>query len=168
MNPDQAQAHFHPQLPQIRCPTTLLAAVQNNPEHIFTRLLSLIDERDALKRDLISLNEDFAHARKDWKCAREKYEELVDIGLAKQVVLWKFIERLRSGEGVGSSDWKVDEMRCKRGMSETSELSEGSSEGGGWSLVGEGRGLGLDPNAVSSFFPPSSFLLSHCLREYEY
>jgi len=109
------------------------------------------------------LNEDFAHARKDWKCAREKYEELVDIGLAKQVVLWKFIERLRGGGDVNGGiggDWKVDEMRSKRGMSETSEVSEGSSEGGigSWSWVGEGKGLGLDPNAVSFFLP--SLLLS--------
>jgi hypothetical protein len=123
------------------------------------------------------LNEDFAHARKDWKCAREKYEELVDIGLAKQVVLWKFVERLKGGENgaVGrEGNWKVDEMRCRGGMSETSEVSEGSSEGGGWSWVGEGKGLGgcggvgLDPNAVSAFFP-SSFLLpfnNSDMREY--
>jgi hypothetical protein len=106
---------------------------------------------------LLSLNEDFAHARKDWKCAREKYEELVDIGLAKQVVLWKFVERLRFGENCGVDG---NGMRCKGGMSETSDLSEGSSEGGGWSWAGEGKGLvgcggvGLDPNAVGSFFPP--------------
>jgi hypothetical protein len=161
-----SQAHFHAQLPQIRCPSTLLAAVQTNPEHIFTRLVSVINERDALKRDFLSLNEDFAHARKDWKCAREKYEELVDIGLAKQVVLWKFVERLRFGENGGVDG---NGMRCKGGMSETSELSEGSSEGGGWSWVGEGKGLvgcggvGLDPNAVSSLFPPSLFLSSSFL-----
>jgi hypothetical protein len=93
------------------------------------------------------LTEDFSHARKDWKCAREKYEELVDIGLAKQVVLWKFVERLRVGENAGVG---------VGGMSETSEVSEGSSEGGGW-LAGCG-GVGLDPNAVSSFLP--FFLLS--------
>jgi hypothetical protein len=97
------------------------------------------------------LNEDFAHARKDWKCAREKYEELVDIGLAKQVVLWKFVERLKGGDNGGAE---------VGGMSETSELSEGSSEG--W--VGEGKGLvacggvGLDPNAVSPFFHSSLLL----------
>lgn len=158
MNTDQAQAHFHPHHPFVRCPTTLLAAVQTNPEHIFTRLLSLIEERDTLKRDLLSLNEDFAHARKDWKCAREKYEELVDIGLAKQVVLWKYVERLGGG-GDGNGGLIGDETRCKRGMSETSEISEGSSEGGGWSWAGEGKGMGLDPNAVSSFFFPS-FLFS--------
>ena len=82
---------------------------------------------------------------------------MVDIGLAKQVVLWKFVERLRVGESGGVG---VDGIRCNGGMSETSELSEGSSEGGGgWEgkgLVGCG-GVGLDPNAVSLFFSFHSY-----------
>jgi hypothetical protein len=65
MSPDQVQARFHPQLSQIRFPTTLLVAVQTNPERIFIRLLSLINKRDVLKRDLLSLNKDFAYTRKD-------------------------------------------------------------------------------------------------------
>jgi hypothetical protein len=172
----------HPPLPAIISPSTLLAAVQTDPTHIFTHLVSVINERDALRHELLSITEDFRNARKDWKCAREKYEELVEIGTAKQVLIWKFVERLKLGgnggegdgneEGVGTGDGKekegsnVDGNRGEfRGESGLRELVlDGSSEGrNSWSSNGGVKGLalgcgGLDPNAVSSPFIPLTSL----------
>lgn len=50
--------------------------------------------------------EDFGQRRQDWFKRAQRYEELMAIGSAKQVVLWKYVERIENGlTPTNSGNW---------------------------------------------------------------
>ncbi len=60
----------------------------------------LVDTQEQLattQTDLKAALDDFSQRRLDWYNRSQRYEELMAIGSAKQVVLWKFIERIQNG-----------------------------------------------------------------------
>jgi hypothetical protein len=123
---------------------------------MFASIFTIIQERDQLRfenshlkaenQKLSAANanliEDFNSVRLDYRSAQNKYNELYGIQSAKQVMLWRLIERLQYGYGgmVDSNQAKVTgfEVYGDRGetlysptltsMSAVSELSEPSSD----------------------------------------
>ena len=101
-----------PSFPLIYDPQSLLAAIQQNPEHVFARIHGIIKEKDELKLKLKNVEEDYRSSQLDWSNARKKYEELLSIATAKQIILWRFIERLQDqNPGVNGEEGKVQNMK---------------------------------------------------------
>jgi hypothetical protein len=101
-----------PSFPQIYDPQSLLAAVQQYPEHVFGRIHGIIQEKDELKLKLKNVEEDYRSSQLDWSNAKKKYEELLSIATAKQIILWRFIERLQDqNSGVNGEEGKVQNMK---------------------------------------------------------
>lgn len=151
-------------------------AVNLDPNHMFTSVQALVKERDELKetnaklkaenntlrteRNTLEvekkrLEENFQSARLDYRVAKDKLdtmEQLVAIQSAKQVVLWKFIERLKNGETGPpiSNDGFWHPM--KGPMGPVSEASEPSSDQSYTSTAAskDSSETKLDPHAVSS------------------
>lgn len=153
---------------------SLRTAVALDSAHIFDALQNLVQERDVLraecqraKKELKSVSDDFAHSRNDWETARQSYEELIDLGGKKQVVLWKFIERLGEDMACGEElklildppqvEGKAfvverrrgDELGAQTSPEGIEEGSEPGTEKSFWSADESLGGSSLDPHAVS-------------------
>jgi regulator of replication initiation timing len=158
-------------------------AVQHDPSRMFTSIHNLVKERDELRAEVNkmkaennklkaernvmeienkSLAENFESARLDFRVARDKLntmEHICAIQSAKQVVLWKFIERLQNGQKGPPIDengyWKDWNSAP---MAPVSEASEPASERS-LSTVGSKDSIEtkLDPHAVGSIGSASDF-----------
>jgi FtsZ-binding cell division protein ZapB len=175
-SPHRIHLPLHPGIPYVIDPSSLQMAIQQDPHHMFKAIQLLVKERDDLRelnnnlraesnrlkaeRNVLSfenkiLAENFESARLDYRVARDKLdkmEQICSIQSAKQVILWKFIERLQNGQQgpVGGDgywkDWSGSPITA------VSETSEPSSERSTWSTTAskDSSETRLDPNAVSS------------------
>lgn len=89
---------FYPQLPAIVDGASLLAAVENDPDAIYLTICGFIHDRNTAQARFKSAVEEHRSVLKDHKCARDTWSDLHRIEKAKQVVLWKFIDRLQRGD----------------------------------------------------------------------
>ncbi|KAH6678230.1 hypothetical protein B0J14DRAFT_650448 [Halenospora varia] len=177
------QSPFHPALPYVVDSQSLLLAVQEDPQRIFNAILSLVIARDELSAQLQSVMEDYEGAKRDFKIASDRYEDLYWIENAKLVLLWKFIDRLK-GEveelggkakedlALGKLTIEMGEERSKAGSPESdceSFVTAATSDPSGSAVVASSATSvewmrGLDPAAVS-VLPFPSFLFCVYLRE---
>ncbi len=98
----------------------------------------------------MSIQEDLKDSRLDWQAAKERYEEILAIAGAKQVVLYKFVERIQTGKPAAPIDQDRGEWPdlipvlgspTATASELASEYSENSSRA---------SDATLNPNAVSS------------------
>jgi FtsZ-binding cell division protein ZapB len=111
--------------------------------------------RNTLEIQNNKLNENWESAMLDYRVARDKLgkmEQICGLQSAKQVILWKFIERLQNGE-TGPSIGEDGYWHMVKGpMAPVSEASEPSSDQSYASTVGskDSSETKLDPHAVST------------------
>jgi FtsZ-binding cell division protein ZapB len=176
-----------PGLPYVVDPSSLQMAVGHDPQHMFNAIHLLVKERDDLRaannnlrtensnlreeRNILTvenktLTENFESARLDYRVARDKLdkmEKITQIQSAKQVILWKFIERLQTGQqgpSMGADGYWKDENGSP--MTAVSEASEPSSDRSAPSTAGskDSSETKLDPNAVSSLASSNEQILT--------
>lgn len=92
---------YIPHLNEIDNATDFKHAVINDPQGMFNQLTELLQRNRDLQQDVTSIAQDYAHARRDYASKREQYDILCAIGNAKQMLLWKFVERLQGGKFEG-------------------------------------------------------------------
>ncbi len=174
---------------------SLQVAVARDPNRIFDAIQNLVNERDAHKAEatrtnseLKSVTDDLKYVRQDYKAAREKYQQLFRIADAKQVILWKFVEKLQQGHpnvqlllrpslgmdprgngivGIAMEKWISEGMEGDRSMKSADDASDQDTETSFWSAEESLGGRRLDPHAVSltivlTIFATSS--LSYMIR----
>ncbi|KAH8662986.1 hypothetical protein BGZ60DRAFT_412444 [Tricladium varicosporioides] len=169
----RVQSPFYPALPYVVDSQSLLLAVQEDPQRIFNAILSLVIARDELGAQLQSVIEDYEGAKKDFKSASDRYEDLYWIGNAKLVLLWKFIDRLKcevedlggnvkDDLALGKLTTEMREERSKAGSPESdceSFVTAATSDPSGSTVVASSVTSiewmrGLDP-AEQTFIPVS-------------
>ena len=75
-------------------------AVKEDSQSTFTYIQSLVKDNIELKNKVAVINEQLDHERKHLMGTIHDYEKLHAIGVAKQHILWQFIQRLTaSGDG---------------------------------------------------------------------
>jgi FtsZ-binding cell division protein ZapB len=185
-SPYRAHLPFHPGIPYVVDPSSLQMAVQHDPQHMFHAIRLLVKEREELReannilrtenntlkaeRNTLSIEnkslaENFESARLDYRVARDKLdkmEQICSLQSAKQVILWKFIERLQNGqEGPvgGEGYWKERNGSPMTAVSETSEPSSDRSTSS-TAASKDSSDTRLDPNAVSSITCKSGEVLT--------
>jgi FtsZ-binding cell division protein ZapB len=151
-------------------------AANHDPNQMYDSIQALVEERDELKKannklraenatlkaerntlelENKGLGESWESTKLDYRVARDKLDKMEYIcGLqsAKQVILWKFIERLQNGE-TGPPIGEDGFWRLRKGsMAPVSEASEPSSDQSYASTVGskDSSETKLDPHAVGS------------------
>ncbi|PVH78757.1 hypothetical protein DL98DRAFT_655954 [Cadophora sp. DSE1049] len=149
---------------------SLQAAVSENASRIFEAIQNLVNDRDALRADLLrtaaelqSVTEDLANTRIDHKAARGRYEELFRVASAKQIILWKYIESLHSqlaaakGQpdpklGAGNGLGMAMSVKGGPGMGVAMEkwISDGMDSGVGPRHGEEGSEQGTEPSSWSA------------------
>lgn len=92
---------YIPRLNELDNATDFKHAVINDPQGMFNQLTELLQRNRDLQQDVTSIAQDYAHARRDYASKREQYDILCAIGNAKQMLLWKFVERLQGGKFEG-------------------------------------------------------------------
>jgi DNA anti-recombination protein RmuC len=124
--------------------SALLKEVQVDPQSVFNKLHSIVQENDELKGTMKSISEQLESERQHLKKTIQNFEDLQTIEKSKQVLLWKLIERFNGG-GV-SPHISTNEK--------TTRL-DNTDEDAGFRLLKENRlkNLKLDPNAVCSLHP---------------
>lgn len=93
--PDRTRSPFYPQYPKIIDSASLQAAVNDDPDGIYLAIGKIIHDRTVAQAQLGDLQTTLEGALQDHKHARNTWDHLLKIEKAKQVVLWKFIDRLQ-------------------------------------------------------------------------
>ncbi|KAE9376621.1 hypothetical protein N431DRAFT_331582 [Stipitochalara longipes BDJ] len=119
-------------------------------------------QNNALIVENAKVNENYESAKLDHRVARERIqmmEELISIQSAKQIILWKFIWRLKNGETEPYVDEDGFWRPMKGPMAPVSEASEPSSDRSCASTVGskDSSETKLDPHAVSPILRATGF-----------
>ncbi|KUJ07542.1 uncharacterized protein LY89DRAFT_356916 [Mollisia scopiformis] len=103
---------------------------------------NLTSTKTQLRRTQNDLNaywDEFSQRRGDWYIRAQRYEELLAICSAKQVLLWKLIERIREGDTPeGDRNWE-NAVPSLTGTHFTPTVSDSQSEKSG-SIITEFRG----------------------------
>lgn len=180
--PHRIQSPFYPHHPHVVDSSSLQAAVQQNPEYIWQAICKLVHERDIAQAQLMSVSQDYEGARQDHKSVQETWNHLFKIEKGKQVLLWKFIDRLQRAQvitGHGNDCSDQGNLSNHLGIDRNARLNQalnqalyhvegfpsspvtiqtGSDDSSSLGSIEWRVGGSLDPAAVSTFnFPALSY-----------
>jgi hypothetical protein len=136
-----------PQIFQIGNSDAFKVAVLNDPQGMFAQLTDLLQQNQDLELKVASITEDYSNTRRDYSSKREQYDILLAIGNAKQILLWKFIERLQGGKFEGGG---------LKGAKERSAAREQEATDGSVKLPKEDLAGNESPGTVVSYISGTS------------
>jgi hypothetical protein len=95
---DRAKSPFYPEYPKIIDGPSLLAAVQADPNSIYLAICTVIHDRNEAQTKLKDVTENYLGSQQDLECERENWNRFLKVEKAKQVLMWKLIDRLQRGD----------------------------------------------------------------------